>query len=64
MRFELPFVEDDVVRADRVPVTPRLVANATFEGVRAALCYWVFHLKAVMQGLLDPKLREQVSCLS
>jgi hypothetical protein len=59
MRFELPFGEEDVVRADRVPVTPRLVASATFEGVRAGLCYWVFHLKSVMQGLLDRKPREQ-----
>jgi hypothetical protein len=59
MRFEFPFVEGDVVRAQSVPVTPRLVANATFEGVRAALSYWVFHLKAVMQGLLHPKPRER-----
>ncbi len=59
MRFELPFAENDVVRARHVAVTPTLVANATFEGVRAAFCYWVFHLKAVMQGLLDRKPREQ-----
>jgi hypothetical protein len=59
MRFELPFVEDDCLRARRVPVTPRLLASATFEGVRAALCYWMFHLKAVMQGLLNRKPREQ-----
>jgi hypothetical protein len=59
MRFEFPFVEDDVVRAQSVPVTPRLLASATFEGVRAAFCYWVFHLKAIMQGLLNRKPREQ-----
>jgi hypothetical protein len=35
------------------------LASATFEGVRAALCYWVFHLKAIMQGLLNRKPREQ-----
>ena len=59
MRFELPFTEDDVVRARRVPVTPRLLANAQFEGIRAALCYWVFHLKPVIQGLLSRKPREE-----
>ena len=59
MHFKLPFAEDDVVRAQSVPVTPRLVANARFEGVRAALNYWVFHLKAVMQGLVGPKPRER-----
>jgi hypothetical protein len=59
MHFEFPFVEDDVVRAESVPVTPRLVANARFEGVRAALNYWVFHVKPVMQGLLHTKPRER-----
>jgi len=59
MRFEFPFVEADVVRARRAPITPWLLASATFEGVRAAFCYWMFHLKAVMQGLLNRKPREQ-----
>ena len=59
MRFELPFVEDDIIRARAVPITPKLLANAQFEGIRAALCYWVFHLKAVIQSLLDRKPREQ-----
>ncbi len=59
MHFEFPFVENDVARAESVPVTPRLVADARFEGVRAALNYWVFHVKPVLQGLLDPKQRER-----
>jgi hypothetical protein len=58
MRFELPFAEDDIIRARAVPITPKLLADAQFEGIRAAFCYWVFHLKAVIQGLLDRKPRE------
>lgn len=59
MRFELPFVEADVRRAQQVPVTPSLVANATFEGVRAALAYWMFHLRPVLQGLINQTPRER-----
>ena len=44
MRFVLPFTEQDVRRGDQVPLTPNLVAKATFEGVRAAFNYWVFCL--------------------
>lgn len=59
MRFELPFGEADVRRAQQVPVTPVLIANATFEGVRAALAYWIFHLRPVLQGLINQTPRER-----
>lgn len=59
MHFVLPFTQDDIVRADTVPITPVLVANATFEGVRAAFNYWVFQLRGVLQGLLNPTPRER-----
>lgn len=35
------------------------MANAVFEGVRAALNYWVFHLRGVLQSFLMPTPREQ-----
>jgi len=59
MRFECPFSEQDRVRAQGVPLTARMLANAQFEGIRASLCYWVFHLKPIMQALLNRKPREQ-----
>src|SRR5215213_6909229 len=59
MRFELPFNEADVLRARQVPVTPALTANATFEGVRATLAYWRFHLLPVLQGLINQTARER-----
>ena len=59
MRFVLPFTEQDILRANNVPVTPNLVAKATFEGVRAAFNYWLFCLRPVLQGLVNPTAREQ-----
>ena len=59
MRFELPFNEADVRRARQVPVTSALMANATFEGVRAALAYWRFHLLPVLQNLINQTARER-----
>jgi hypothetical protein len=43
MRFEIPFTYDDLTRSSQVVETPEMMANATFEGVRAAFNYWVFH---------------------
>lgn len=59
MRFELPFNEADVLRARQAPVTPNLTANATFEGVRATLAYWMFHLRPVLQNLINQTPRER-----
>src|SRR5712692_4744497 len=59
MRFEIPFTHDDLTRSARVAETPVLMANATFEGVRAAFNYWVFHLRSVLQGFLNPTSRER-----
>lgn len=59
VRFELPFNEADVLRARQVPVTPALTANATFEGVRATLAYWMFHLRPVLQNLINQTPRER-----
>ena len=59
MYFILPFTQDDIIRADTVPISPLLMANSTFEGVRAAFNYWVFHLRGILQGLLNPTPRER-----
>jgi hypothetical protein len=59
MRFEVPFREAEVHRAERVDLTPRLVAMSTFEGVRAALVYWTFYIRPVVQGLLAPTPAEE-----
>ncbi len=59
MQFFQPFTEEDIRRAERVPITSLLMANATFEGIRAAFNYWVFHLRGVLQGLLNPTSRER-----
>jgi len=59
MHFQNPFSEADVARASGVPVTPRMFANATFEGVRAALVFRESYMKPVMQGILDPTPRER-----
>ena len=59
MRFVLPFTEQDILRASNVPITANLVAKATFEGVRAAFNYWVFRLRPVLQGLVNPTNRER-----
>jgi Family of unknown function (DUF5677) len=59
MRFEIPFTHEDLARGANVPITPEMLAKATFEGVRAAFNYWVFHLRAVLQGCLNPTQRER-----
>jgi hypothetical protein len=59
MRFEIPFTYDDLTRSSQVVETPEMMANATFEGVRAAFNYWVFHLRAVIQACLHPTSRER-----
>jgi hypothetical protein len=59
MRFILPFTEQDVRRGEQAPLTPNLIAKATFEGVRAAFNYWFFCLRPLLQGMLNPTAREQ-----
>lgn len=59
MRTDCPFTEGDVERADRTPVTPRIFANATFEGVRALRVFHELNLRGVLQGLLAATEREQ-----
>src|SRR5437879_13860582 len=59
MRFVLPFTEQDVRRGEQVPLTPNLVAKATFQGVRAAFNYWVFCLRPVLQVLVNQSPRER-----
>lgn len=59
MRFEIPFTEEDGRRAINVPVTPLMMANASFEGVRVALSYWQFHLWPVLRTFLRPSEREE-----
>jgi hypothetical protein len=59
MRFEIPFTHQDLARGANVPITPEMMAKATFEGIRAAFNYWVFHLRAVLQGCINPTPRER-----
>lgn len=59
MRFEIPFTEEDGSRAINIPVTPLMMANASFEGVRVALSYWQFHLWPVLRTFLRPTEREE-----
>jgi hypothetical protein len=59
VRMECPFTASDVERADRTPVTPRIYANATFEGVKALRVFSEIHLRDVLQGLLATTERER-----
>ncbi len=59
MRMECPFTGRDVERANRTQVTPRIYANATFEGVRALRVFSEIHLRGVLQGLLATTERER-----
>ena len=59
MRMACPFTVADVERADGVQVTPRLCANATFEGIKALRVFSEAHLRGVLQGLLATTDREQ-----
>lgn len=59
MRFECPFTAGDVLRADQVQLTPRMVANATFEGVRALQVFSEFYLRPLLQGLVRTTARER-----
>jgi len=38
-----------------------MLAKATFEGIRAAFNYWVFHLRIVLTGCLNPTQRERAA---
>src|SRR6266849_4777279 len=57
--MECPFTGRDVERANRTQVTPRIYANATFEGVRALRVFSEIHLRGVLQGLLATTERER-----
>jgi len=57
--MECPFTTADVERADRTPLTPRIYANATFEGVKALRVFSEIHLRSVLQALLAPTDRER-----
>jgi hypothetical protein len=57
--FAQPFTEADVLRADQVAVTPRLFANATFEGVRALYTFSAFYIRPLLQGLVAATARDQ-----
>jgi hypothetical protein len=59
VRLECPFTAGDVDRADRTQVTPRIYANATFEGVKALHVFSEIHLRGVLQGLLATTDRER-----
>lgn len=61
MRFQIPFTHADLVRGVSVPVTPEMLAKSTFEGIRAAFNYWVFHLRAILSGCLQPSERERAA---
>lgn len=59
MRFIYPFTEADAHRAQTVAPTPRMFAQATFEGVRAALVFRESYLKALIQGVLNETSSEK-----
>ena len=59
MLFQQPFTEADVLRADQVQVTPRMLANATFDGVRALRAFSVIYIMPLLQGLVAATAREQ-----
>jgi len=61
MRFEIPFSDADIIRATNIPRTSTMLANATFESVRIAFNYWVFHLRGALQALLNPTTRERTT---
>ena len=60
MNFNDPFTVNDIIRADNAPVTPHMIADATFEGVRAAYTFQNSHLKPLLQGLLSQSPREEI----
>src|SRR2546426_3494849 len=57
--MECPFTASDVERADRTQVTPRIYANATFEGVKSLRVFAEIYLRGVLQGLLVTTGRER-----
>jgi hypothetical protein len=59
MKFDDPFTKSDVIRADKATVTPHMIADATFEGVRAAHTFQKFYLKPLLQGLINPSPKEE-----
>lgn len=52
MHFNNPFTENDIIRADKASVTPHMIADATFEGIRAAYTFQKFYLKKSGTGFL------------
>jgi len=54
-----PFTVGDVERADRAQITPRIYANATFEGIRALRVFSEVPLRGVLQGLIATTERER-----
>ena len=59
MHFHVPFSNSDIIRADEAPVTPRMVADAPNEGIRAIYTFQKVSLRPLLQGLLNPSPREQ-----
>lgn len=59
MHFDVPFSENDIIRADNAPVTPHMLADAAFEGIRAIYTFQKISLKPLLQGLLNQSPREQ-----
>lgn len=59
MHFNNPFTENDIIRADKAFVTPHMIADATFEGIRAAYTFQKCYLKPLLQGLLNQSPREE-----
>ena len=58
MNFNYSLTKNDVLRADKVSVSPHMIADATFEGVRAAYTYQKYYLNPLLQGLLNQTPRE------
>jgi len=59
MHFDVPFNKNDIIRADMTPVTPHILADAAFEGIRAIYTFQKVSLKPLLQGLLNQNPREQ-----
>ena len=59
MRFDIPFKSPDLERSERIPVTPHMMADAGFEGVRALVAFGKFYLHPLVQGLLNKQQKEE-----
>lgn len=61
MRFDNPFTKEDEIRGDWDAITPRLYADAAYEGIRATHTFQKFYLEPLLlHGLITPSRREQV----